>query len=54
MTLAACIPLPPEMENDYEFVPRINGIIEGANANMRLYRVNFTFWEILPWYPPRA
>jgi hypothetical protein len=47
-------PQQPEMETDYEFVPRINGIIQGVNANVRVYRVNFTFGEILPWYPAQA
>jgi hypothetical protein len=44
-------PLQPEMETDYEFVPMINGIVQGVNSNVRVYRVNFTFVEILPWYP---
>ena len=44
-------PLPPEMENDYEFVPRTDGIVSGAGQNVRLFKVNFTFGEILPDYP---
>jgi hypothetical protein len=43
--------LPPEMENDYEFAPRVNGIVEGEGENVRLFRVSFTFGEILPNYP---
>jgi hypothetical protein len=44
-------PLPPEVENDYEFAPRVNGVASGAGQNVRLFRVTFTFGEILPDYP---
>jgi len=44
-------PRQEEWETDYEFVPRIDGIPTGNTANVRLYRVNFQFGEILPLYP---
>ena len=47
-------PLQPEMETDYVMVPRINGILQGPNSNVQLYKVNFAFGEILPWYPAPA
>ena len=46
------------METDYEFAPRVDGIAEnglagaGSVANVQIYRVNFTFSEILPNYLP--
>ena len=48
--------LPPEVETEYEFVPRVDGVAmvpagtEGQ-TNVRLWRVRFTFAEILPNYP---
>lgn len=50
-------PLPEEMETEYEFVPRVDGIAKdelagpSSEANVQVYRVNFTFGEILPKYP---
>ncbi|MDE2103516.1 MAG: hypothetical protein KGL39_40120, partial [Patescibacteria group bacterium] len=44
-------PLPPELENDYQFAPRVNGIVSGDGQNVRLFRVSFTFGELLPYYP---
>jgi len=44
-------PQPEQWDTDYEFVPRIDGIATGTDANVKLYRVNFTFAEILPLYP---
>jgi len=49
--LGGSYPRQEEWETDYEFVPRIDGIPTGDTANVRLYRVNFTFGEILPLYP---
>ena len=47
--------LPEEMETDYEFVPRTDGVavvVDGeGEINVRLWRVSFTFGEILPNYP---
>jgi hypothetical protein len=47
--------LPEEMETDYEFVPRTDGVavVVGGEGeiNVRLWRVSFTFGEILPNYP---
>jgi len=48
--------LPEEMETEYEFVPRTDGMAmvaagEEGEINVRLWRVNFTFGEILPNYP---
>ena len=46
------------METDYEFAPRADNITEnglagaGSATNVRIYRVNFTFSEILPNYLP--
>jgi hypothetical protein len=48
------ISLLEEWENDYEFVPRIEGVATGNIANVRLRRVNFQFGEILPLYPKPA
>jgi hypothetical protein len=42
---------PPQMEIGYDFVPRIDGIPQGNQANVKLHRVSFTFTEILPYYP---
>ena len=44
---------PPQMDSEFEFVPRIDGVAAAAlgTANVRLYRVNFQFSEILPLYP---
>lgn len=42
---------PEQLETGYEFVPRIEGIPQGDNSNVKIYRVNFTFAEILPYYP---
>jgi len=42
---------PEQWETDYEFVPRIDGVAKGTGENVRLFRVNFTFTEILPLYP---
>ncbi len=44
-------PQPPELDADFEFVPRIDGIAAGSSANVRLYRVSFAYAEILPNYP---
>jgi len=52
--LGASYPKQEEWETDYEFVPRIDGIPTGNTANVRLYRVNFQFGEILPLYPAPA
>ena len=49
--LGGSYPRQEEWETDYEFVPRIDGIPTGNTANVRLYRVNFHFGEILPLYP---
>jgi hypothetical protein len=43
---------PEQWDTDYEFVPRVDGIAKGTGENVRLFRVNFTFAEILPLYPP--
>lgn len=50
-------PQPEQIETDYEFAPRVDGIAEdglvsGATVNVQIYRVNFTFSEILPNYRP--
>jgi len=45
---------PEQWDNDYEFVPRIDGILSGDGSNVKLYRVNFQFGEILPLYPAPA
>lgn len=50
--LVGTYPQPEEWDWDYEFVPRIQGVVKGANPNVRLYKLNFTFGEILPNYPP--
>lgn len=45
-------PLPEEINNTYEFVPRIDGIVSGTGQNVRVYRVEFGLGEILPNYLP--
>ncbi len=50
--LVGTYPQPEEWDWDFEFVPRIQGIVKGSNPNVRLYKLNFTFAEILPNYPP--
>jgi hypothetical protein len=50
--LVGTYPQPEEWDWDYEFVPRIQGIVKGSNPNVRLYKLSFTFAEILPNYPP--
>ena len=45
-------PQPEEMETDYEFVPRMDGVATGGGQNVRLWRVNFGFSEVLPNYLP--
>jgi len=50
--LVGTYPQPEEWDWDYEFVPRIQGIVKGANPNVRLYKLTFMFAEILPNYPP--
>jgi hypothetical protein len=52
--LGGSYPRQEEWETEYEFVPRIDGIPTGNTANVRLYRVNFTFGEILPLHPKPA
>lgn len=53
-------PQPEQLETDYEFAPRVDGIAEdgvagaGSVANVQIYRVNFTFAELLPNYLPPA
>ena len=48
--------LPEEIETEYEFLPRLDGVAmvpagtEGE-INVRLWRVSFTFGEILPNHP---
>ena len=44
-------PLPEEIENGREFVARVDGAAIGNGANPKLFRVNFTFGEVLPNYP---
>ena len=43
---------PEEWDWEYTFVPRIQGIVEGENPNVQVYKLNFTFAEILPDNPP--
>jgi hypothetical protein len=45
-------PQPEQWDTDYEFVPRVDGISQGVGQNVKLWRVNFQFGEILPYYPP--
>ena len=50
-------PQPESMEIDYDFAPRVDGIAEAglngsAAVNVQIYRVTFTFAEILPNYLP--
>jgi hypothetical protein len=44
-------PQPEQMDVDYEFVPRVDGISTGTGQNVKLWRCSFQFGEILPNYP---
>jgi hypothetical protein len=44
-------PQPEQMDTDYEFVPRMDGISTGTGQNVKLWRCSFQFGEILPNYP---
>lgn len=50
-------PLPPQIDKEFEFPQRVDGVAAnglagvGSVANVKLYRVNFAFGEILPKYP---
>lgn len=39
--------LPEEFETEYKFVPRVDGVLSGVGANVQVFRVSFTFSEIL-------
>jgi hypothetical protein len=43
--------LPPELENDAVHARRKLVVVEGEGEDVRLFRVSFTFGEILPNYP---
>lgn len=45
---------PEEWETEFEFLPRIAGVVSGDGANVKLHRVSFTFAEILPNNPAPA
>lgn len=42
---------PERWDAEAEFVPRVEGVWDGAGQNVRIWRVGFTFGEILPNYP---
>jgi hypothetical protein len=42
---------PEEWDIEYDFVPRVDGVSQGVGENVRLWRVDFTFAELLPNYP---
>jgi len=44
-------PLPEQIATDYDFDPRVTGVVNGAGANVRAFRVGFAFGELLPNYP---
>jgi len=44
-------PQPAQEDTEFEWVPRVDGVARGTGANVRVYRVNFTYSEILPLYP---
>jgi hypothetical protein len=51
-------PQAPQLETEFDFAPRVDGIAEdglagaGTVNNVQIYRVNFSFSEILPNYLP--
>lgn len=45
-------PQPEKWDWDFEIVPRTQGLITGTNPDVKIHRLNFTFAEILPHYPP--
>jgi hypothetical protein len=42
--------LPPKLDAELTFVPRVDGVATGVGANVQMYRVNFQFSEVLPLY----
>ncbi len=52
--LTGSYPQPEKWDWDFEIVPRTQGLITGANPDVRLHRLTFTFSEILPGNPPPA
>jgi len=45
-------PTPPQLDNEFEFIPRFDGVAYGATANVKVYRVSFSLGELLPNYLP--
>jgi hypothetical protein len=46
--------LPERIATDYELCARISGVLSGSGQNVKIWRVDFTFGEILPKYPRPA
>ena len=44
-------PQPERWGREFVWLPRVDGIASGTGANVQLYRVSFTFSELLPDYP---
>lgn len=42
---------PEQYTTNYQFVPRIEGVITGTAPNVRVYRLDFVYQELLPNYP---
>jgi hypothetical protein len=40
-----------EWERGYDLLPRVDGVVKGTGINVKLYKVGFSFGEILPSYP---
>ena len=47
-------PMPEQLECEFEFVPRRDGVATGDGQNVRLFRVGFAFGETLPNYLPKS
>ena len=45
---------PEQWTRNYDFVPRVEAVVNGDKSNVRIYKVEFVFSEILPNYPAPA
>ena len=46
--------MPEQLDCEFEFVPRRDGVATGDGQNVRLFRVGFAFGETLPNYLPKS
>ena len=46
--------MPEQLECEFEFVPRRDGVVTGDGQNVRLFRVGLAFGETLSNYLPKS